>query len=58
MDAAGKIRIALTVLGMCAKWLLDVPAHIKNLEMVFPVTGNSFLPPDSFCIHTKKSEKI
>lgn len=35
-----------TMIGMCAKWLLEAPAHINNVQLVFPVTGHSFIPPD------------
>nr|CAH7766309.1 unnamed protein product [Callosobruchus chinensis] len=32
---------------MLAYWLLnEAPAHIKTLEVVFPIVGHSFLPPD------------
>lgn len=31
---------------MVMKWLLETTTHIKDIEMIFPVTGHSFLPPD------------
>lgn len=34
-----------TVVGMCLKWL-SAPQHIKNVEIIFPVVGHSFLPAD------------
>ena len=30
---------------MCSKWLLEHPS-IKSIELVFPVTGHSYLPAD------------
>lgn len=35
-----------TVLGMCAKWLTEAPSHIKTMELIFPIVGHSFIPPD------------
>ncbi|VVC87681.1 unnamed protein product [Leptidea sinapis] len=35
-----------TVVGMCAKWLSEAPSHIKSVELIFPVVGHSFIPPD------------
>lgn len=35
-----------TVLGMCAKWLTDAPPGVTTLEIVFPIVGHSFIPPD------------
>ncbi|KAJ8706277.1 hypothetical protein PYW08_006831 [Mythimna loreyi] len=34
-----------TVLGMCAKWLSETP-QVKSLELIFPIVGHSFIPPD------------
>lgn len=39
-----------TVLAMCAKWLSEAPRHVKTIELIFPVMGHSYIPPDkSFC---------
>ncbi|KAI4454135.1 hat family dimerization domaincontaining protein-related [Holotrichia oblita] len=35
-----------TLIGMCSKWLVTVPLNVASIELVFPVTGHSFLPPD------------
>lgn len=35
-----------TVLGMCAKWLTDAPRGVTTLEIIFPIVGHSFIPPD------------
>nr|CAH7714163.1 unnamed protein product [Callosobruchus chinensis] len=35
------------MIAMCAKWLAnDAPKHIQTINLIFPVTGHSFLPPD------------
>lgn len=37
----------VNVLTMAAKWLkVNAPPSIKHIELVFPVTGHSFLPAD------------
>lgn len=34
-------------IGMCSFWLVAVaPPHIQEMEIVYPVTGHSFLPSD------------
>ncbi|CAH2104487.1 unnamed protein product [Euphydryas editha] len=35
-----------TVLAMCSKWLAEAPCHAKTLEIIFPIVGRSFIPPD------------
>ena len=35
------------ILTMCVKWLAtNAPASIKNLDIIYPVTGHSFMPDD------------
>lgn len=35
------------MIGMCATWLCrHAPTHIKKIELVFPIPGHSFIPPD------------
>lgn len=31
---------------MLIKWLISAPSHIKQVEIIFPVVGHSFMPPD------------
>ncbi|CAF4843131.1 unnamed protein product [Pieris macdunnoughi] len=31
---------------MCSVWLWNAPNNIKNIELVFPIPGHSFLPAD------------
>lgn len=35
-----------TLVAMLCKWLLNAPENITEIEVVFPVTGHSFIPPD------------
>nr|CAH7767237.1 unnamed protein product [Callosobruchus chinensis] len=35
-----------TLVAMLCKWLLNAPGNITEIEIVFPVTGHSFIPPD------------
>lgn len=47
-----------TMIGMCAKWFLEAPSHIKKIQLVFPITGHSFIPPDRvFGVIEKKIKK-
>nr|CAI5839120.1 unnamed protein product [Callosobruchus analis] len=48
------------MIAMCAKWLAnDAPKHIQTINLIFPVTGHSFLPPDRvFGQIEKKLKKI
>ena len=46
-DGCGGQNKNETMLGMVCKWLHDeTPSHVSHVELVFPMTGHSFLPPD------------
>lgn len=46
-DGCGGQNKNLTVLAACSFWLLQkAPENIESVELVFPVTGHSFIPPD------------
>ncbi|KAJ8892891.1 hypothetical protein PR048_005472 [Dryococelus australis] len=34
------------LLAKCCKWLLTASRNIERIELVFPVRGRSFIPPD------------
>lgn len=38
-----KNTILITMVG---KWFEDAPNHIKEIQLVFPISGHRFLPPD------------
>lgn len=45
-DGCGAQNKNSIMIGMCAKWLTQAPLHIKTVELVFPIPGHSFIPPD------------
>lgn len=55
-DGCGGQNKNRTMLGMCCSWLVtDAPADIQEIEIVFPIRGHSFIPPDRlFAISEKK----
>ena len=48
-----------TLLTMCTKWLLEAPRNIKEVQIIFPVTGHSYMPPDRvFGVTEKKLRRM
>lgn len=46
-DGCGGQNKNTTVLTMLTYWLLfEAPEHIKEVQLTFPVTGHSYIPPD------------
>ncbi|CAF4763168.1 unnamed protein product [Pieris macdunnoughi] len=46
-DGCGGQNKNTILVGMCMKWLYsNAPPHVKKLEIIFPMVGHSFLPPD------------
>lgn len=45
-DGCGAQNKNSIMISMCAKWLTQAPLHIKTVELVFPISGHSFIPPD------------
>lgn len=46
-DGCGGQNKNSVMVTMCTKWLgVDAPHHVKTLELIFPVTGHSFIPLD------------
>ncbi|CAK1584518.1 unnamed protein product [Parnassius mnemosyne] len=40
---------------MCSKWLSSsAPDHVQIIEIVFPIVGHSFIPPDHVFAHVEK----
>lgn len=57
-DGCGGQNKNCILVGACSKWLLE-HQNIKEIEMVFPVTGHSFMPADrQFGIAEKKLRKL
>ncbi|GBP11405.1 PiggyBac transposable element-derived protein 3 [Eumeta japonica] len=59
-DGCGGQNKNTILLGMVAKWLHGTQhTNIKQVEIVFPVTGHSFLPPDRvFALTEKKIRRL
>lgn len=45
-DGCGGQNKNSTLLAMASKWLALAPENIERVEIVFPVTGHSYIPPD------------
>lgn len=46
-DGCGGQNKNYIIVGMCSKWLArDSPKNVNKIELVFPVVGHSFMPPD------------
>lgn len=46
------------MVAMLGKWLYtDAPRHIKKVELIFPVVGHSFIPPDRVFAKIEKTLK-
>lgn len=58
-DGCGGQNKNSTMIGMVSHWLHnDSPQHIKEVEMVFPVVGHSFIPPDRVFGRIEKEIKV
>ncbi|CAH2088921.1 unnamed protein product [Euphydryas editha] len=46
-DGCGGQNKNTTMIGMCSKFLFTyAPRSLKKIEIIFPIVGHSFLPPD------------
>jgi hypothetical protein len=45
-DGCGGQNNNSTGIGMCYLWLMSAPKHTEVIELVFPIAGHSFIPPD------------
>lgn len=58
-DGCGGQNKNSTLIGMVCKWLHDTQYDISKVEIIFPVTGHSFIPPDRvFALTEKKIRRI
>ncbi|CAH0715624.1 unnamed protein product, partial [Brenthis ino] len=56
-DGCGGQNKNCILIGACSKWLLT-NKNIESIELIFPVTGHSFMPADrQFSIIEKKLKK-
>lgn len=56
-DGCGGQNKNSTMVAMCCYWFSLAPRNIKKIELTFPVTGHSFLPPDRVFAFTEKAIK-
>lgn len=45
-DGCGGQNKNSVMVAMCCSWLSKAPPNVKTIQLVFPVTGHSFIPPD------------
>lgn len=46
------------MLTMCSKWLVtSAPNNVQEIQIVFPVVGHSFIPPDRVFAHAEKESR-
>lgn len=58
-DGCGGQNKNSILLTMCMRWLTVAPINIENIEIIFPVVGHSFIPPDRvFGIMEREVKKI
>lgn len=46
-----------TLIGMVMAWLISAPPNVKWVEIIFPVTGHSYIPPDRVFGQSEKEIK-
>lgn len=57
-DGCGGQNKNSAVIGMCSKWLMsNAPPQIKEINIIFPMVGHSFLPPDRVFAKIEKEIK-
>lgn len=57
-DGCGGQNKNSTLLAMAITWLFRAPKNIKSIEVIFPVTGHSYIPPDRvFGLIEKETKK-
>lgn len=57
-DGCGGQNKNSIMVTMCMYWLATkAPTHIKKLELIFPVAGHSFIPPDRVFAKIEKDVK-
>jgi hypothetical protein len=45
-DGCGGQNKNSTVIGLCYLWLMSAPKYIEVTELLFPIAGHPFIPPD------------
>lgn len=57
-DGCGRQNKNTILMTMCSYWLtMKSPSNIKKMEIIFPVVGHSFIPPDRVFARIEKAVK-
>lgn len=57
-DGCGAQNKNSAMMIMCSYWLtMEAPNHVEEIEIVFPVPGHSFIPPDRVFAQLEKKVK-
>lgn len=56
-DGCGGQNKNSTIMGMVSKWLLSAPENVKVVEIIFPIVGHSYIPPDRVFANIEKKLK-
>ncbi|VEN36138.1 unnamed protein product [Callosobruchus maculatus] len=56
-DGCGGQNKNTTMIGMLCSWLQKAPAHLQQIELIFPMVGHSFLPSDRVFARIEKDIK-
>ena len=46
------------MLAMLSKWMTEAPQNVKQIELVFPVVGHSYIPPDRVFAKIEKEVRL
>lgn len=58
-DGCGGQNKNTAMVAMCSHWLSKAPKHVRSVELIFPVVGHSYIPPDRvFGMIEKKIKKV
>lgn len=56
-DGCGGQNKNSTLVAMVCSWFLSASQNIQDVEIIFPVTGHSYIPPDRVFGHSEKEIK-
>lgn len=56
-DGCGGQNKNSTLVAMVCSWFMSAPRNIQDVEIIFPVTGHSYIPPDRVFGHSEKEIK-
>ncbi|CAH1100391.1 unnamed protein product [Psylliodes chrysocephalus] len=57
VDGCGGQNKNTTLITMLMKWFFSINKHIESVEIIFPIVGHSFIPPDRVFAQIEKKKK-